>query len=406
MKKVAVLGFGTVGSGVVEIISGNSFKHKAGKELSVKSILDLREFPDSPFASIITNDYEKIINDSEIDIIIETMGGLNPAYDFSVRALKAGKSVVTSNKELVAKKGAELLKIARENGVCYLFEASVGGGIPIIRPLNNCLAANEIQEIMGILNGTTNYILTQMIKNGQPFENALSDAQEKGYAERNPAADVEGTDTCRKIAILSALSYGKQLDSDKIPTEGITKITLKDVEYAESVDHVIKLIGSSKKVGDKVYARVSPLLLPKSHPLAGVEDVFNAILVKGSATGEVMFYGKGAGKMPTASAVVADCIDIVKHNGTGSPFWEDGGELAGSSGSDVKMYFRIAAMDKQRIENGVQAVFGKVRWIESDGNEAAFITQPEPEIEIFDKTAKLEALFGGENILSKIQVAE
>ncbi len=406
MKKVAVLGFGIVGSGVVEVITESSFKHKTGKELSVKAILDLREFPDSPFAGIITNDFEKIINDDEIDIVVETMGGLSPAFDFTLRALNAGKSVVTSNKELVAKKGAQLLKAARDNNVCYLFEASVGGGIPIIRPLGNCLAANEIKEIMGILNGTTNYILTQMIKNGETFEDALKDAQAKGYAERNPAADIEGVDTCRKIAILSALSYGKQIDSDAIPTEGITKITLKDVEYAESIGYAVKLIGRSKMSGGKIYAKVSPMLLPKSHPLSGVEDVFNAILVHGSATGEVMFYGKGAGKLPTASAVVADCIDIVKHNGTGAPFWEDGGVLTDVSGDPVRYYFRIKADDHLRAENGVRAVFGKVRRIESGDDETVFITPPESETDFAEKAAKLEALFGAQNILGKIQVAD
>lgn len=404
MIKVAVLGFGTVGSGVVEILTGSSFKNKAGKDIAVKSILDIREFPESPYANLITNDYETIINDCEISIVIETMGGINPAFEFTMRALKAGKSVVTSNKELVANKGAELIKTARENGASYLFEASVGGGIPIIRPLNNCLAANEIHEIMGILNGTTNYILTQMISNGQSFESALKDAQAKGYAERNPAADVEGFDTCRKIAILSALSYGKQIDSDKIPTEGITNITLKDVQYAGTADYVIKLIGLSKKVDDKVYAKVSPLMLPKSHPLAGVEDVFNAILVKGSATGEVMFYGKGAGKMPTASAVVADCIDIVKHKAMGAPYWDDGGELTDKSGDEVKYYLRIKADDIQRAESGVNAIFGKVNWIETDGNDVAFITSAALEEEIARGIGKLEGLIGGDDILAKIQV--
>ncbi|OQB13901.1 MAG: Homoserine dehydrogenase [Firmicutes bacterium ADurb.Bin193] len=403
MTKVAVLGFGTVGSGVVEIISGSSFIDKVGKELSVKAILDIRQFPESPFADIITNDYEKILGDDEIEIVIETMGGIDPAFDFSMRALKAGKSVVTSNKELVAKKGAILMKTARENGVSYLFEASVGGGIPIINPLHNCLAANEINSIMGILNGTTNYILTQMIKKGRSFDEALADAQQKGYAEKNPAADVEGHDTCRKIAILSALAYGKQLDSDAIHTEGITNITLKDVEYAESIDHCIKLIGRSKKIGDKVYAKVSPLMLPKDHPLSGVEDVFNAILVNGSATGDVMFYGRGAGKLPTASAVVADCIDIIKHNKTGAPFWTEGGELTSDSGEDVKYYIRIKN-GNQRTENGVSAVFGKVRWIESCAGEAVFVTPPLAQAEMAAGIKKLESLFGRDKILGMIEV--
>jgi len=404
MKNVAVLGFGTVGSGVVEIICENDFSQKAGEPICVKAILEIREFPDSPYNKLIVNDYEKILNDPEIDIFIETMGGVNPAYPFTKRALENGKSVVTSNKELVSTHGAELLRIAKENGVNYLFEASVGGGIPIIRPISNCLAANEITEIMGILNGTTNYILTQMIKNGETFENALADAQAKGYAERNPAADVEGHDTCRKIAILSALAYGKHIDSTDIKTEGITKITLKDIEYAESVNCVIKLIGSSKKIGDKVYAKVGPLMLPHGHALSEVDGVFNAILVKGSATGDVMFYGKGAGKMPTASAVVADVIDIVKHKGTGAPFWDEGGELIEDSGDNIRLYIRVKAADKQLVESKIDAIFGKVKKIESSNDEAVFITSASKEVELNSGIAKLKVLIGDESILSVIQV--
>lgn len=404
MKNVAVLGFGTVGSGVVEVICENDFTQKAGESISVKAILEIREFPDSPYNKLIVNDYEKILNAPEIDIIVETMGGVNPAYPFTKMALEKGKSVVTSNKELVSIHGAELLRIAKENGVSYLFEASVGGGIPIIRPISNCLAANEITEIMGILNGTTNYILTKMIKNGESFEDALADAQAKGYAERNPAADVEGHDTCRKIAILSALAYGKHIDSTNIKTEGITKITLKDVEYAESFDHVIKLIGSSKKVGDKVYAKVGPLMLPRGHALSEVDGVFNAILVKGSATGDVMFYGKGAGKMPTASAVVADVIDIVKHKGTGAPFWDEGGELVEDSGDKIKLYIRLKATDKQHTESSVDAVFGKVKRIESGNDETVFITSALSEAELNSNISKLKGLISEDNILSVIQV--
>jgi len=404
MKNVAVLGFGTVGSGVVEVICENDFTQKAGEPISVKAILEIREFPDSPYNKLIVNDYEKILNDPEIDIIVETMGGVNPAYPFTKKALENGKSVVTSNKELVSTHGAELLRIAKENGVNYLFEASVGGGIPIIRPISNCLAANEITEIMGILNGTTNYILTKMIKNGESFEDALADAQAKGYAERNPAADVEGHDTCRKIAILSALAYGKHIDSTDIKTEGITKITLKDVEYAESVNHVIKLIGSSKKIGDKVYAKVGPLMLPRGHALSEVDGVFNAILVKGSATGDVMFYGKGAGKMPTASAVVADVIDIVKHKGTGAPFWDEGGELIEDSGDNIKLYIRLRSSDKSLTESSVGEIFGKVKMLESADDEAVFITSASPERELSSNIAKLKEIIGEESVLSVIQV--
>ena len=404
MKNVAVLGFGTVGSGVVEVICENDFTQKAGEPISVKAILEIREFPDSPYNKLIVNDYEKILNDPEIDIVVETMGGVNPAYPFTKKALEKGKSVVTSNKELVSTHGAELLRIAKENGVNYLFEASVGGGIPIIRPISNCLAANEITEIMGILNGTTNYILTKMIKNGESFEDALADAQAKGYAERNPAADVEGHDTCRKIAILSALAYGKHIDSTDIKTEGITKITLKDVEYAESVNHVIKLIGSSKKIGDKVYAKVGPLMLPRGHALSEVDGVFNAILVKGSATGDVMFYGKGAGKMPTASAVVADIIDIVKHKGTGAPFWDEGGELVEDSGDNIKLYIRLSANDKKLTESSIDETFGKVKMLESADDETVFITSASPEAELNNAIAKLKEIIGEESVLSVIQV--
>lgn len=404
MKQVAVLGFGTVGSGVVEIINGGDFTRKVGEDLQVKAILDIREFPDSPYGSLVTKDYDTILHDPEIEIVVETMGGLNPAYQFTKQALLAGKSVVTSNKELVSVHGAELLKIAKEKHVSYLFEASVGGGIPIIRPLNNCLAANEIYSILGILNGTTNYILTKMIKDGDSFENALADAQEKGYAERNPEADVEGHDACRKIAILSSLAYGKHIDSTKIPTEGITKITLKDVAYAHSVGYSIKLIGQSKYVDGKVYAKVSPLMLPAGHPLYDVEDVFNAILVDGSATGDVMFYGKGAGKLPTASAVVADVIDIVKHKGYGAPYWEEGGEVTLENPDDTKFYIRANTTDKKRAESSAAAAFGTVQFIHTEEDDIAFITSSAKEGELKADLEKFKSLVGEGNIQSVIQV--
>lgn len=400
MVNVAVLGYGTVGSGVVEIINGGEFYKKAGEEITVKRILDIREFENDPYKNLITNDFEAILNDNEISIICETMGGLNPAYDFTKRALLSGKSVVTSNKELVATYGAELLKIAKDKNVSYLFEASVGGGIPIIRPLNNCLAANDINSVLGILNGTTNYILTQMFKNGAAFSDALKDAQDKGYAERNPAADIEGHDACRKIAILSSLAFGKHIDSDEIKTEGITNITATDVKYAENEGYSIKLVGRSKLAGDGVYACVSPLMLHKGHPLSDVEDVFNAILVNGSATGDVMFYGKGAGKLPTASAVVADVIDIVKHKGYGAPFWEEGGKVVKENPDKVKMYVRIKSNSKNEINN----IFGDVKYIDTDSGEIAFITN-----EIFEKDfalniSKLNEVLGEGSILNTIPV--
>ena len=392
MKNIAVLGFGTVGSGVVEIVNGTDFSAKIGEDINVKAVLDIRDLSDSPYASIITKDFDSILNDTEIEIVVETIGGLNPAYDFTKRSLEAGKSVVTSNKELVSVHGAELLALAREKGVCYLFEASVGGGIPIIRPLNNCLLANDILEIMGILNGTTNYILTKMFKEGDTFENALKDAQDKGYAERNPEADVGGYDAVRKIAILSSLAYGKHIDSTKIKTEGITKIDSKDVKYAEKLGMSVKLIGRSKNLGDKVYAKVSPLMLPAGHPLHDVEDVFNAILVNGSATGDVMFYGKGAGKLPTASAVVADVIDIVKHNSMGAPFWSEGGVLTEENPDCVKYYIRT-----DKTEADAKAVFGEITDVVSEGSELMFITPSMKEVDFENKVS-------GINVLSKIQV--
>ena len=320
MVKVAILGYGVVGSGVAEVIKKNSesIRQRAGTEIKVKWILDIRDFPDSPDKDVLTKNADDVFNDSEVSIVVETIGGARIAHEFTKRALMAGKSVVTSNKELVATHGPELLQMAKENGVNYLFEASVGGGIPIIRPLNQCLAANEINGITGILNGTTNYILTQMKKEGKSFEAALKEAQQNGYAEQNPTADVEGHDACRKIAILSSIAYNEFVDCENIYTEGITKITVDDMKYADAIDGVIKLIAVSKKSGGKIFARVSPAVVRNEHPLSNVEDVFNAIVVNGDAVGDAMFYGRGAGKLPTASAVVADVIDIAKHPDSGT----------------------------------------------------------------------------------------
>ncbi len=318
MVNVAILGFGVVGSGAAEVLADNRaiIEKKLGTTVAVKRILDLREFPDSPFGHLVTHDFNEILNDSDISIVAEMMGGSHPAYDFTKACLEAGKSVVTSNKEVVARFGAELLDIAKANGVRYLFEASVGGGIPILRPLVNDLASNAICEVNGILNGTTNYILTQMLENGTAYEVALRDAQKKGYAEANPAADVEGLDAARKIVILAALSFGTLLSPDKIHCEGITAITAEDAETAKRFGCSVKLIGHTELVDGRVLAMVSPRMIPASNPLSGVSDVFNGILVDANMVGEVMFYGKGAGKLPTASAVVADIIDIVAHMGT------------------------------------------------------------------------------------------
>lgn len=316
MINVAVLGYGTVGSGVVEVIEKNKdmVNKKSAQELEVKYILDLRDFPGDPYEDKVIHDFNTILHDDSVTIVCETMGGVGAAYQFTKQALERGKSVCTSNKELVATKGDELLKIAEEHGVNYMFEASVGGGIPIIRPMLQCLAANEFNQICGILNGTTNYILTQMIHNGVTFEDALRQAQVNGYAEKDPTADIEGHDACRKICILSDLAYGDKFDPDTVSCEGITKITLEDVANADKLGCVIKLLGRSVRCEDgTAYAYVAPHLIHKESPLAAVEDVFNAIMVDGNATGEVMFYGKGAGKLATASAVVADMLDSIEH---------------------------------------------------------------------------------------------
>lgn len=311
MVNVAILGFGVVGSGVAEVLTGkgDGLHKKADELIELKYILDVRQFPDSPFAGCFVQDFSVIENDPEVDVVVETIGGVGAALDFTERALKAGKSVVTSNKELVATHGPRLLALAAEHQVVYLFEASVGGGIPILRPLSDCMAANDILEICGILNGTANYIFTRMVQDGVPFEQALKGAQANGYAEQNPTADVEGHDTCRKLCILSSIAFGWHLQPQQVPTKGITQITLADAAYAAACGRRIKLLGRAIADQDgKICAYVEPHFVSLENPLAGVEDVFNAITVKGTATGDVMFYGRGAGKLPTASAVVADVI--------------------------------------------------------------------------------------------------
>lgn len=398
MIKVAILGYGTVGSGVYEILIKNAdiIKQRTGKEVKVEKILDLRDFEDHPQKEIFTKDYDDILK-SDIDIVVETIGGLEPAYRFTKSALLSGKGVVTSNKELVAVHGTELLKIAREKNVNYLFEASVGGGIPIIRPINNCLAANNITEIFGILNGTTNYILTKMINDSMSFDDALSLAQKNGYAERNPAADIEGHDACRKICILASLSSGKAVDSEKVYTEGITNITLEDVKTAGEMGYVIKLIGYAKLTEDKAVCRVSPMLVPKDHPLSSAQDVFNAIMVRADMVGDVMFYGRGAGKLPTASAVVGDVIDIVKSAASKNFIWRESSEdyVGCYKSAVVKMFVRAEGIDKK----AAKAVFGDNISFSTDGN--CFITGADTEAEV-DK--KIDAL--NINIISKIRVMQ
>ncbi len=327
MLHIAILGFGVVGSGTAEVLTQNKalIEKKVGDSFNIKYILDLREFPDSPLGHLVTHDFQDILNDPEVSLVAEMMGGSHPAYDFTIACLKAGKSVVTSNKEVVANFGTELLAVAREHGVSYLFEASVGGGIPIIRPLREDLSSNHVTAVSGILNGTTNYILTRMNTAGVSFETALKEAQAKGYAEANPAADVEGLDAARKIVILAAMAYGKRIDPNTILCEGITSITAADTALAAELGYAIKLIGYTSKTDGKILCMVSPRLVPVSNPIAGVNDVFNGILVSADMVGEVMFYGPGAGKLPTASAVVGDLVDIMSHTpaGVNSPIWED-----------------------------------------------------------------------------------
>ncbi|MBO5269284.1 MAG: homoserine dehydrogenase [Clostridia bacterium] len=313
---LAILGFGVIGSGVAEVLTENKalIESRIGKEINIKYILDLREFKGHPMEHLVVHDFNIILNDPEVSVVAEMMGGSHPAYDFSKACIEAGKSVVTSNKEVVANFGAELQHLASEHGVRYLYEASVGGGIPIIRPMMHDLQSNDILSVSGILNGTTNYILTQMIENGVSFENALADAQAKGYAEKNPSADVDGLDAARKIVILAALAFGTILRPDDIHVEGITSLTLDDVRIAEAFSSSLKLIGHTEKVDGKVLCMVSPRVVPKQNPLSGVSDVFNGVLVDANMVDKVMFYGRGAGKLPTASAVVADLIDVWQTN--------------------------------------------------------------------------------------------
>ena len=394
MTKVAILGFGTVGSGVAEVLSKNSrgLARRSGGEIQVKYILDVRDFPDSPFKDCFVKDFSIIENDPEVDVVVETIGGAKVALEFTTRALKAGKSVVSSNKELVATHGYELLQLAKANGVSYLFEASVGGGIPILRPLTNCLAANEVEQITGILNGTTNYILTRMIKAGLTFEQALKEAQDNGYAEKDPTADVDGHDACRKICILSALACGQHVYPQQVPTQGIREVTLADVAYADSCGYKIKLLGRCLREPEgKVCAFVAPHLVSCENPLAGVEDVFNAIAVTGNAVGDVMFYGRGAGKLPTASAVVADVIDIARDpkRDRGNQ-WGPGSEDLVVSSDSLTSRWSVRAnlsMDQARLACGEILPLARSG---APAQEAAFLTQPMTYPQLMDRLAGVE----------------
>lgn len=361
MFDIAILGFGTVGSGVMEVIEKNSdmISQNAAQEVRVKYIVDVRDFTGSPYEDLIIRDFAIVENDPDVKVVVETIGGVGVALEFSLRSLRAGKSVVTSNKELVATHGYELTRLAREKGVNYLFEASVGGGIPIIRPITQCLAANKIKEIYGILNGTTNYILTEMVKNGATFDQALGQAQANGYAEANPDADIKGHDVCRKICILSALCFGHHIYPNLVPTEGIESVTLTDIAYAGSIGYKIKLLGRAISREDgKIAAYVAPHLVREENLISGVEGVMNGIVVRGNAIGDVMFYGAGAGKLPTASAVVADIIDAAKHVSARKWLsWEDGGPemIYDADLLENAWYVRTSATPEQ-----VKGIFGDV----------------------------------------------
>ena len=373
MAKIAVLGYGTVGSGVVEVLetNKNSIEKRAGEGIEVKYVLDLRDFPGDPVQEKIVHDVDIIIQDKEIDVVVEVMGGIEPAFTFVKKALEAGKSVCTSNKALVAEHGPELLAMAKERNLNFMFEASVGGGIPIIRPLNQSLTADEITQITGILNGTTNYILTKMSQEGSSYEDVLKEAQDLGYAERNPEADVEGYDTCRKIAILTSLAFGSTVKFEEIQTEGITKISTADFAYAEKLGCVVKLLATSFKKDEKVYAITAPFLIDATHPLYNVNDVLNGIYIRGNVIGDVMFFGAGAGKLPTASAVVADVVDCVKHKGRNVMTLWSYEKLELGSAMEVERTFFVRIKDRAALEKAKEA-FHAVQTVTVDGLDDEF----------------------------------
>ena len=404
MIYVAVLGYGTVGSGVVEVINTNheSINKRAGQEINVKYVLDLRDFPGDPVEKILVHDYEQIVNDPEVDIVVEVMGGVEPAYTFVKKALLAGKNVCTSNKALVADKGRELMDIAREKSINFLFEASCGGGIPIIRVINSSLTGDEIDEVTGILNGTTNYMLYKMSTEGCEFDTVLKEAQQKGYAEADPTADVEGYDACRKIAILSSLAYSEYFDYKDIYTEGITKITPEDMEYAAKLGRTIKLLGTSRRNADGTcYAMVAPFLIGRDSPLYSVNDVFNAVFVHGNMLGDAMFYGSGAGKLPTASAVVGDIVDAAKHLHTNifTNWNSTPAKLRPLDQVSGRFFVRV----KKEVAEEAKEVFENADMICLDQlpEECAFITTDMTQGEFCAKAEKL-----GDKVLAKIRVKD
>ena len=378
MIKIAVLGYGTVGSGVVEVINTNGavINERIGDTLEIKYVLDLRDFPGTPVEKLITHNFEDIVNDEEVKVVVEVMGGIEPAYTFVKKSLLAGKSVATSNKALVAKHGAELLAIAKEKNINFLYEASVGGGIPIIRPLASSLTGDVIEEITGILNGTTNYMMTKMYNENADYDAVLKEAQAMGYAERDPSADVEGHDACRKIAILSSIISGKQVDFEDIYTEGITEVSLEDIQYAKAMDMKIKLLASCKRSGEKLCAIVAPHLVAKSHPLYNIEDVFNAIFVKGNMLGDSMFYGSGAGKLPTASAVVGDIVEAAKNPNRSMMATWDAEKLALEEKKDIlKKFFVRVKGSEEALKADLENAFGTIQVVNVVEGEFGFVTE-------------------------------
>lgn len=399
MINVAIMGHGVVGSGVAEILINHKDRvsEKAKNEINVKYILDLRDFDGLPYSDKFVKDFNVIVNDPEVQVVVEVMGGCTFAYDYVKACLLAGKSVCSSNKELVAQKGAELLKIAAEKNVNFLFEASVGGGIPVLRPMAQCLTANEITEVTGILNGTTNFILTKMVSENMDFADALRLAQELGYAEKDPTADIEGLDACRKICILASLGFGVHVYPDQVKPEGITKITSLDVETADALGYVIKLIGKTRKLDNgQITATVYPALVSRNNMLSGVNDVFNAIMVRGDEVGDVMFYGRGAGKFPTASAVVGDVIDCVKHlTARKYLFWEDGREdyVADPMSDITKLYVRSECDENEKSSayNEIRDIFSTQNiFVDENGKWISFITEFDIESKLREDINKLK----------------
>ena len=388
---IAILGYGTIGSGVYELFTTNAenVAEKAGECIKVKRVLDLRDFPGDPAESIITHDFKDIADDPEIDVVVETMGGVRPAYAFVKECLEKGKSVCTSNKELVAAYGAELLAIAGKNNINFLFEAAVGGAIPIIRPINESFSADEIVEICGIVNGTTNYILTKMDRDNADFSAVLREAQDKGYAERNPEADVEGHDAGRKIAILSSLAVGAQVDYEDVYMEGITKISAADFKYAHQLNRAIKLIATMKRTEEGIYAYVSPVMVHEDNPVYNVNGVYNGILVKGKYSGKIMFYGRGAGKLPTASAVAADVVECVRHRSSLTILWDTAKKELADMGT-LKNKFMVRVPENEA--KAAVEIFGNIKELKSEGPEYAFVTELMREKDFAEKAKKLTVI--------------